>query len=183
AQTAMYRILSAVARLIAPVLSFTAEEIWKFMPHTAQDDTESIFLNDMPEKLNLAVTPEFTAKWDTIYKLRAEATKALEVKRADKFIGASLEAKVTLHTADEKLYSEINALKDELPAVFIVSAADVVNNGEGEFKSENFDGKLSLSVERASGEKCERCWMYSETVGRNAIHPTLCERCSAEVMS
>ncbi|MGN1416491.1 MAG: isoleucine--tRNA ligase [Oscillospiraceae bacterium] len=183
AQTAMYRILSAVARLIAPVLSFTAEEIWKFMPHTAQDDTESIFMNDMPEKLDLAVTPEFTAKWDTIYKLRAEATKALEVKRADKFIGASLEAKVTLHTADEKLFNEIDALKGELPAVFIVSAVDVVNNGEGEFKSENFDGKLSLSVERASGEKCERCWMYSETVGRNAIHPTLCARCAAEVVS
>ncbi|MGN0692349.1 MAG: isoleucine--tRNA ligase, partial [Oscillospiraceae bacterium] len=182
AQTAMYRILSAVARLIAPVLSFTAEEIWKFMPHTAEDDTESIFLNDMPEKLNLAVTPEFTAKWDTIYKLRAEATKALEVKRADKFIGASLEAKVTLHTADEKLFNEIDALKGELPAVFIVSAVDVVNNGDGEFKSENFEGKLSLSVERASGEKCERCWMYSETVGRNAIHPTLCARCAAEIL-
>ena len=102
---------------------------------------------------------------------------------ADKFIGAALEAQITLHTSDEKLFNEIDALKNELPAVFIVSAVDVANNGEGEFKSENFDGKLSISVEKAAGEKCERCWMYSETVGRNAIHPTLCARCAAEIIN
>ncbi len=181
AQTAMYRILSAVARLIAPVLAFTSEEIWKYMPHTASDDTESIFLNDMPEKLNLSVTPEFTAKWETIYGLRAEVTKALEMKRAEKFIGASLEAKVTLHISDAEFFAKVDALKSELPAVFIVSAVDVVNNGDGEFKTDAFDGKLAFSVEKASGEKCERCWMYSDTVGTVAEHPTLCARCAHEI--
>ncbi len=181
AQTAMYIILSAVSRLISPVLVFTSEEIWKSMPHMKNDNAESIFLNDMPEKVGIFVSDEFTKKWDTIYKLRSEVTKALELKRAEKFIGASLEAKVTLHTSDEELYAETDALKDELSKVFIVSAVDLKKNSDGEFKTENFDGKMSFTVEKAEGEKCERCWMYSEYVGRNAVYPTLCERCANEV--
>ena len=181
AQTAIYHILSAVARLIAPVLTFTAEEIWKYIPRSKGDNAESIFLNDMPEKLNINVDPAFTEKWDTIYDLRADVTKALEVKRADKFIGASLEAKVTLHISDSGLYEKIKGCSDILPAVFIVSQAEVVNNGDGEFKSDSFGGALSVSVEKAAGEKCQRCWMYSETVGRNAIYPTLCTRCAAVI--
>lgn len=177
AQTAMYIILSSFSRLIAPVLSFTSEEIWKFMPHTANDDAESIFLNDMPEKLDIDVTPEFTEKWDMIYKLRSEVTKALEQKRADKFIGASLEAKVTLHVGDKALYEKISAISEELAKVFIVSEVSVINNDDGEYKSENF----SFTVEKAEGEKCERCWMYSKEVGINALYPTLCPRCAAVV--
>ncbi|MBQ8569661.1 MAG: isoleucine--tRNA ligase [Oscillospiraceae bacterium] len=181
AQTAMYRILSSVARLVAPVLAFTAEEIWKYMPHTSADDTESIFMNDMPEKLELNVSDEYKDKWETIYALRAEVTKALEVKRAEKFIGASLEAKVVLHISNEELYNKVNAFKDELAPVFIVSAVDTANNGDGEFKTEAFDGALSFTVLKASGEKCERCWMYSETVGTDSDHPTLCARCAHEI--
>ena len=183
AQSAMYIILSAVARMIAPILSFTAEEIWKHMPHGAVDDKESIFFNQMPEKLDVSADDAFTAKWDMIYSVRSSVTKALEMKRAEKFIGASLEAKVTLHADSEALYSKLSAVEDTLAAVFIVSAASVVNNGDGEFKCEDpaFEGKLSFSVEKADGAKCERCWCYSETVGEDHDHPTLCKRCVEQV--
>ena len=181
AQTAMYIILSAFSRLIAPVLTFTAEEIWSFTPHKAGESTESIFLNDLPEKLDIPVNEGFTEKWDMIYALRSEATKAIEIKRAAKFIGASLEAKVTLHTSDEKLFADLEKVKSDLPTVFIVSAVSVSNDDSGEYKCESFDGKLSLTVEKAEGEKCERCWMYSPLVGSVAAHPTLCPRCAAEI--
>ena len=183
AQSAMYIILSAVARMIAPILSFTAEEIWKHMPHGAADDKESIFFNQMPEKLDVSADDAFTAKWDMIYSVRSSVTKALEMKRAEKFIGASLEAKVTLHADSEALYSKLSAVEDTLAAVFIVSAASVVNNGDGEFKCEDpaFEGKLSFSVEKADGAKCERCWCQSHTVGETQEHPTLCARCVEQV--
>lgn len=184
AQSAMYMILSAVSRMIAPVLSFTAEEIWKYIPHSINDDKESIFLSQMPEKTGVSVDEAFTAKWDMIYSVRSSVTKALELKRAEKFIGASLEAKVTLHADSDELYAKLSAVSGDLAEVFIVSAAEVVNNGDGEFKCEDpaFDGKLSFSVEKASGSKCERCWSYSETVGANAEHPTLCKRCAEQIV-
>ncbi|MGN1089168.1 MAG: isoleucine--tRNA ligase [Huintestinicola sp.] len=183
AQSAMYTILSAVSRMIAPVLSFTAEEIWKFIPHTASDDAESIFLNSMPEKTGVEADAAFTEKWDMIYNVRASVTKALELKRAEKFIGASLEAKVTLHADDEALYSKLSAVKDDLSTVFIVSETEIRNDAAGETGCEDasFNGKLSFTVEKAEGEKCERCWCYSRTVGASALYPTLCSRCAEQV--
>ena len=174
AQTVMYRILSAIARLIAPIMSFTADEIWKYMPHSASDNVESIFLNDMPTKSGIDISDDFKKKWELIYNLREDAKKALEIKRADKVIGASLEAKLTIF-ADNSVFEEIVAHKDELSSIFIVSAVEVVNGGEGEFKGD-FEA-VSFKVEKATGEKCERCWVYSETVGKDSNHPTLCSRC------
>lgn len=179
AQTAMYRILSSVSRMIAPILCFTAEEIWKYIPHSADDDARSIFLNHMPEKVDVSADDKFIEKWNEIYKLRSDVTKALESKRQNKFIGAPLEAKVIIH-ADGDNYSKFSVLKDILEKVFIVSAVDICQGGSGEFKSDNFDG-VSYDVERAAGKKCERCWSYSEYVGSNADHPTLCARCAGEV--
>ncbi len=178
AQTAMYKILSALARMLAPILSFTAEEIWKYIPHTASDDTRSICMNDMPEKIDVTADESFTEKWNTIYQLRSDVTKALEAKRQNKFIGAPLEAKVIIHAAAN--YETFNSFKDILEKVFIVSAVEVAADGTGEYGSDNFEG-VTYDVERASGDKCERCWAYSETVGTNAEHPTLCARCAAEI--
>jgi isoleucyl-tRNA synthetase len=180
AQTAMYRVLSAFSRLIAPILAFTADEIWRYMPHSASDDKLSIVLNSMPEKSGIDFGKEFIEKWALIYKLREDVQKALEIKRADKFIGASLEAKVTIHCTGS-LYEKINSYLNELPTIFIVSAVEVKNDENGEFKGE-FEG-VSLTVEKASGQKCERCWIYSETVGQNSEHPTLCARCAKEILS
>ncbi|MCH5348128.1 MAG: class I tRNA ligase family protein, partial [Oscillospiraceae bacterium] len=178
AQTAMYTILSAVSRLLAPILCFTAEEIWKYIPHTAEDDQRSIFMNQMPEKVDVSVDESFTEKWDTIYKLRSDVTKALEVKRRDKFIGAPLEAKIIIHAGDH--CDKFTGYGDTLKEVFIVSAVEVSADGKGEFGSESFEG-VTYDVEKASGGKCERCWSYSETVGDCAEHPTLCERCAKEI--
>lgn len=178
AQTAMYKILSALTRMLAPILCFTAEEIWKYMPHSSEDDTRSVCMNQMPEKLDITVDESFTEKWDTVYKLRSDVTKALEAKRQNKFIGAPLEAKITIYAGD---YSDkFNTFKDILEKVFIVSAVEIVSDGSGEFKSDSFEG-VTYGVERASGDKCERCWAYSETVGTDSEHPTLCARCANEV--
>lgn len=179
AQTAMYKILSAVARMIAPILCFTAEEIWKYIPHSSEDDARSIFMNQMPEKVDVSVDDRFIEKWNEIYKLRSDVTKALESKRQNKFIGAPLEAKVIIH-ADGENFSKFSALKDILEKVFIVSSVDICQDGSGEFLSDNFEG-MSYDVEKAAGNKCERCWSYSEYVGSNAEHPTLCKRCAEEV--
>lgn len=179
AQTAMYKILSAVARMIAPILCFTAEEIWKYIPHSSDDDARSIFMNQMPDKTDVSVDDKFIEKWNEIYKLRSDVTKALESKRQNKFIGAPLEAKVIIH-ADGENYSKFSALKDILEKVFIVSAVDICHGGSGEFTSDNFEG-MSYDVEKAAGNKCERCWSYSEYVGSSAEHPTLCKRCAEEV--
>lgn len=174
AQTVMYRVLSAIARLVAPIMSFTADEIWTYMSHTDKDNEESIFLNQMPEKSGLSFSDEFKSKWELIYNIREDAKKALEVKRADKVIGASLEASVTIY-ADSSVFDDIDAIKDYLKAILIVSDVNVVSSGEGEMKGD-FES-ISITVGKATGHKCERCWVYSDTVGKNSEHPTLCERC------
>lgn len=169
AQTAMYRILSAIIRLIAPILSFTAEEIWSYMPHPATDDAESVFLNQMPEKSGLTASDAFTAKWNLIEQTRLEVNKVLESKRNEKVIGKSLEAAVTIAVSDADLLAQYQAIAADLETVLIVSSVQVVQKESGE---------TTYSVEKASGEKCERCWCYSETVGKDAAHPTLCARCA-----
>ncbi len=170
AQTAMYRILSALARLAAPIISFTAEEIWQFMPHTSADDKESVFLNQMPENSGIEFSTEFIEKWELIYNTRLGANKALEEARNAKTIGKSLEAKMIIKCSGE-LYSKYTALAGELKDILIVSGVEVA---EGE-------GETVYEVAKADGDKCERCWCYSCYVGTNSAHPTLCERCAIAV--
>ena len=177
AQTAMYKILSAVTRLIAPIMSFTADEIWGYIPHSSSDNAKSVFLNDMPEKSGIKIDDEFTAKWDLIAELREDVKKALEIKRADKVIGKSLEADVILY-ADGKLKEAISKFVNELPEIFIVSKVEL-KDGEGEFKGEL--DSVTVDVIKATGEKCERCWKFSNSVGTHNDHPTLCDRCHSVI--
>ncbi len=170
AQTVMYRILSALARLAAPIISFTAEEIWQFMPHTSADDKESVFLNQMPEKSGIEFSAEFADKWDFIYNTRLGANKALEEARNAKAIGKSLEAKIIIRSSEAD-YDRYAALADSLKDILIVSGVEAVKG----------DGETVFEVAKADGEKCERCWCYSCTVGKNNAHPTLCERCAVAV--
>ena len=178
AQTTMFIILDSLTRMIAPILAFTSEEIWKYMPHKSTDDTTSVVFNDMPKAVEIEVTDEFVAKWNKIAEIREDVKKALEIKRADKVIGSSLEAVVKLY-CDAELYDFAANVKDELPALFIVSAVEVEKDGTGEFTGD-LEG-LTITVQNASGGKCERCWCYSETVGENEAHPTLCSRCAKVV--
>ena len=175
AQTVIYRVLDALTRMLAPILAFTAEEIWSYMPHIASHNTESVMFNSMPEVSGEKFDEAFTRRWERIHTLRDDVKKALELDRAAKRIGDSLEAEITLHCGGE-LYDFAKSVESELPAVFIVSGVTVEPGGKGSFTGD-VEG-LSVTVSHARGHKCARCWTYSETVGADAAHPDLCERCS-----
>ena len=168
AQTVIYNILRTMTLYLAPVISFTAEEIWGYMPRSEKDDAESVFFNKLPEKSGVSADEEFMEKWEKIDELRDIVNKALEEARGQKLIGKSLEAKVTLNCGRD-WYEFAKSIENDLVAAFIVSAVSVE-------KSE-FDG-VDVKVEVAPGEKCERCWTHSDTVGKCAEHPTLCARCA-----
>ena len=168
AQTVIYNILRTMTLYLAPVISFTAEEIWGYMPRSEKDDAESVFFNKLPEKSGVSADEEFMEKWEKIDELRDIVNKALEEARGQKLIGKSLEAKVTLNCGRD-WYDFAKSVENDLVSAFIVSAVDVE-------KSE-FDG-VNVKVEVAPGEKCERCWTHSDTVGKCAEHTTLCARCA-----
>ncbi len=172
AQTAIYRILSAITRMIAPILSFTAEEIWSFMPHSSTDNTESVFMNDMPKKSGLTASDEFTTKWNLIYQTRMDVNKVLEEKRNEKLIGKSLEASVTIAIADDVSYEILSNDSELLKTILIVSSVTITRSDAEE---------VVYTVTKAEGEKCERCWIYSTSVGTDPNHKTLCARCAGVV--
>ena len=180
AQTAMYEILDALVRMIAPILCFTADEIWQAMPHRDGDDAANIVLNAMP-KVNpaWAFAEEASSKWDKLIALRDDVNKALEEARKNKVIGKPLEAWVTVYADDETAALLETVPADELAALCIVSKLRVIRgNGEG-MQGENLP--VQIAIERASGDKCERCWMYVDSIGQDSKHPTLCTRCAAVV--
>lgn len=177
AQSAMYRIISALDRIIAPMLAFTAEEIWQAMPHSAADNKMSVYLNDLP---TASAEYEFDGaeKWEQLFDLRDDIMKALELARAEKRIGKSLDAKITVYTSDQEILKLLGEFTEaELATVFITSGAHVVNgeSPEGAFKPD--DGKqIGVIVEPADGEKCDRCWCYS-THGEKTEEGFICDRC------
>ena len=172
----MYYIVSAMTRMMAPMLSFTAEEIWQAMPHKASDVKESVFLNDVPaydEKLMFA---DVTARWNKLFELRESVMKALELARAEKLIGKSLDAKVTVYTEDAAAYALLSSFAGDLATVYITSQAEVVNGAAPEGAVVGEDGRLAVVVAPADGCKCDRCWAYS-TKGEADGENFLCERC------
>ena len=170
AQTAIYIILDAMTKMIAPILAFTSDEIWKYMPHSSNDKAEHVIFNEMPKKIDVAIDDSFMAYWDEIHELRDDVKKSLEGYIKDKTIKGSLEAKVILAASGEKL-EFLKKAENELAAAFIVSEVEIV---EG-------NNELEITIEKAEGEKCERCWSISKTVGSNSQHPTLCSRCCSNL--
>ena len=166
AQTTIYLILDAMTRMISPILAYTSDEIWRYMPHKASDNTENIIFNDMPTALELNVSDDFMDTWKKIHELRDNVKKELEGIIKSKEIKTSLEAKVTLTACGEYL-EFLKSVEDEIKPALIVS--------EVEIKESN--GEFEIVVEKAEGEKCERCWGISRTVGSDLAHPTLCSRC------
>ena len=177
AQSAMYLILNGMTRLIAPILAFTSDEIWRSMKHGKSENAERVLYNDMPEPVGVNVDDDFIARWDKIHQIRNEVKKALEISRKEKTIGSSLDAKVVLH-CDGELYSFAKSVEAELPTVLIVSQVEVVEGGEGTFKGEELP-ELFVTVSHADGEKCARCWSYGDTVGSDPEHSDICARCAA----
>ena len=177
AQTAIYKILDSLTLLIAPILSFTAEEIWQAMPHDSSRESESVFFNNMPEA-EMSADNDFSEKWDRIHAIRNDVNKALELARNEKLIGKSLEAKVTLFAQGE-LAEFLKGVEKELPSAFIVSQVEIAE-GKGDFTGDVEN--LSVSVSRANGHKCARCWSFTEDVGNDSRYPDVCARC-AEILS
>ena len=181
AQTAIYLVLDAITRLLAPVLCFTADEIWLAMPHTADEDGRAVALNDMPApNAALTLTPEEEAHWSKVMRVRADVNKALELARAEKLIGKPLDARVTLYVSESAAGPFAELESEALAPLCIVSELKIVHGtGEG-VRGENFDG-LTVHVEPSALPRCERCWTRSESVGKNEKHPTLCARCASVV--
>ncbi len=173
AQTAMYKILDTLTRLMAPIVAYTADEIWGFMPHDSSCNKENVLFNDMPAVAD-QTDDAFMTRWEKIHAVRDDVKKALEIARTEKVIGASLDAEVILF-AEGEMYEFLQSVKDILPGVLIVSALKIENGAQGSFAGEC---GISVTVRHAEGEKCERCWTYSASVGADAEHPTLCSRCA-----
>jgi isoleucyl-tRNA synthetase len=178
AQTVMYRILDTLVRLLAPVLSFTSEEVWRYMPARAE---ESVHLAPFPTP-----NPEWrdellAARWERIIRVRADVSKALELARAAKTIGHSLDAAVTI-AAPEELLGFLRGYQWQLQSIFIVSKVELTNSLEGDCWDSESTAGLKVRVDAAPGEKCERCWCYSEELGTDAGHPTICPKCTAAVV-
>lgn len=171
AQTTMYEILQALVRILAPMTCFTAEEIWKFMPHKDNEKLDSVMLSYYPEINEKYNNKELEEKWNKIIKIKELVSKKLEEARSEKVIGHSLNAKVTLY-AEKNEYEFLLENKELLMTVFIVSGLEIEKN---ERKNEE---KIGVKVEVADGKKCERCWMYSTTVGEDKENPNICHRCS-----
>ncbi len=169
AQTAMYIVLDAMTRMVAPILAYTSDEIWRYMPHADDADPRRVVYNDMPKPVDVDVDESFIAKWDKIHELRDTVKKSIEVAVSDKLIKGSLEAAVSIYcTGDE--YDFVKSVEDELKAAFIVSDVQIAKDDTAQ--------QLRVEVSRAAGEKCERCWSYSTTVGQDAENPCVCARCA-----
>ncbi len=177
-QTAMYIIVSALTRLLAPVLSFTAEETWGFMSHTDSDDTDSIFCNDMPAFDSKYDFSEIEEKYESLFTLRDGVMKALELARAEKIIGKSLEAAITIYTeagSDAgKLFKEFESI---LPDIFIVSKVALSEDNAPETAHADEDTGIKVAVSVADGEKCVRCWMQKDDCTPDEDGQHLCARC------
>ena len=186
AQTALFLILDTMTKLMAPILCFTCDEIWLSMPHRSGDDGRNVVFNDMNKPFtDYALDETAMEKWSAVEKLRDDVNAVLEAARAEKKIGKALEAHVALHAGDDAASAAlVQVMGLNLAELFIVSdcqvssaepdAASTVGQGA------NFPG-LTVEVSEARGDKCERCWMHSPTVGADADHPTLCARCAAVV--
>ncbi|POY43909.1 isoleucine--tRNA ligase [Avibacterium gallinarum] len=177
-QTALWHIAEALVRWIAPILSFTADEIWQYIPG---ERAEFVFTEEFYDGLFPLSAKETMndAYWQQVLKLRDEVNRVLEQARADKTIGAALEAEVTLYANDE--YAKIlSQLENELRFVLITSKAQVKPLAEADVEAGEIEG-FKVKVVRSANEKCPRCWHYSDTIGTNPAHPTLCSRCVENV--
>jgi len=165
AQTALYEILSALTRILAPVISHTAEEVWQLMPGAGK--AESVILAEFPEVHPAWTDNELAGRWSRIFEVRDRVLMALEEARQAGRIGKPLESRVRLSTPAE-LYEFLKPYACLLPSVFIVSQVQLEKGSD----------EISVEVQPPAGEKCERCWLVLESVGSHAEHPTLCDRCS-----
>ena len=182
-QTALWHIAEALVRWMAPILSFTADEIWGYLPQTATPRAEFVFTEEFYEGLfGLGENEKLDdAYWQQLIKVRSEVNRVLEIARNDKVIGGGLEAEVTVY-ANGEYRALLEQLGNELRFVLITSKAEVkpLADKPADVAAGELEG-IAVSVARSNGEKCPRCWHYSDKIGVNPEHPTLCPRCVENV--
>ncbi len=178
AQTVLWNILDCLARLMAPILSFTAEEIWLHAPQY-RGKAESVFLAGFPPPVAEWRDPRLAERWDRVLQVRSAVTKALEEARRSRIIGHPLEARV-LVAAQDGLRELLESLAPDLASLLIVSQVEVGAPLSEAHASPVLPG-LRVKVEPARGKKCQRCWNHREDVGQSAAHPGLCRRCARAV--
>ncbi|MFO7989713.1 MAG: isoleucine--tRNA ligase [Thermodesulfobacteriota bacterium] len=178
AQTVMAVILDTLVKIMAPVLPFTAEEIYAHMP-PGKDKKESVHMETMAVADPQWQDKDLAGKWTRILALRSEVTKALEAARKDKLIGHPLDAAVAIRLPDTELAGFVRDLDLPLSDIFIVSEAGLTDTPDtGAYQSKEIPG-LEIAVKKAAGEKCERCWRFSSAIGQDTRFPTACDRCAS----
>jgi isoleucyl-tRNA synthetase len=169
-------------KIISPVLSFTAEEVWMHMP-ACEGKEESVLLTDWPQAHKEYLDADLETRWDKLLSLRSDLTRILEAARRDHLIGHSLDAAVTIY-ADGEDYDFLSQWQDKLAMLLIVSEVNLVAGVAGApadaMSGEEHTG-MKVTVAPSTHEKCERCWIHRESVGADPKHPTLCARCAAAV--
>lgn len=179
AQSAMYMILDTMVKMLAPIICFTADEIWQAMAHDKSADPANVMFNQLNKPFeSYALSNEEMADWNMLTSLRDDVNVVLEAARAAKEIGKPLEAEVTLY-CNAEMAAKLRGREDLLATLLIVSKIVVVE-AQGGTKCENIDG-LAAGVKKSEAAKCERCWAFLDSVGTDAEHPTLCARCAGVI--
>jgi isoleucyl-tRNA synthetase len=175
-QTAMYQVVEMLSRLIAPILSFTADEIWQHLPG---ERAESVFLSDFSNAdSTLAESADFSDEfWQKVITVKTAVNRELESKRAEKLVGSGLSAEVDLY-CNAELATLLNRFGTELRFVLMVSRAGVnsLEDAGSNAVTTGVDG-LKLEIRASDYSKCERCWHHHEDVGQSTAHPAICQRC------
>jgi isoleucyl-tRNA synthetase len=178
-QTVIYEVLTSLTRLIAPVLSFTAEDIWRYIPGV-KEDCPSVYLSHWPHVNGDFLNDELGDRWDNLLKIGSEIRRITEEVRQEEEISSLSQASVVIYASSQDVYNLLDRYIDDLETIFMVSRvrlnAPEVPVPDGIRESKSVKG-LAIEVRRTTGEKCERCWIYSDTVGTNEQFPTLCYRC------
>ncbi|WP_440706515.1 isoleucine--tRNA ligase [Heyndrickxia oleronia] len=176
-QTVLYECLTALTKLLTPILPHTADEVWGYIPGIEE---VSVQLTNMPEYVEIPNAKELELKWENFLKLRDDVLKALEEARNEKVIGKSLTAKITVYVNDE-MKQLLDSISENMKQLFIVSGFEVggaiADAPENAVKLEH----AAIVVEKAEGETCERCWIVTTEIGKDENHPTLCQRCASVV--
>ena len=174
AQTAVYEILNILVRMIAPILVFSAQEIWQSMPKKSADKSiASVHLLGFPQQDPVFNNEGIGKEFKPIIEMVPEVAKALEELRSKGEIGSSFDAAIIMLTKDQIRYKYLESFKDDLPEIFKVSGVRIEKGSDYP--------DMEIRVERALGNKCERCWNYTQDVGRNPEHASLCLKCIAAI--
>jgi isoleucyl-tRNA synthetase len=176
AQTVIYNLLDSLSRIMAPILAFTAEEIWNYMPGR-EKNAGSVHLSSLPTANEAWKDERLAENWKQLLEVRGEVTKSIEDARVKKIVGHSLDAVVTLYANDD-LYDRLHPYADDLRSIFIVSKTHLIKGEkpDGSFECQDVPG-LAIRVDSAEGDKCERCWVHDISVGSDSERPTICSRC------